>query len=193
MVILWIKRGAAVSNGILWVAFFYNEAGLAMVGMILSLLWIADDMFRPNLREFIRPSMLAVHTALSAYGVLKGAPPVLAVFIVSSSLLSWNAGLFLSRWKDVPLTAQSQYLKHLGVVMAVGIGLGFSAVTLRGVFSLSFFWTWLLIVYGSFLWLRIVAKAARKESLLMGSGSSGVSEQGSGPSACFGTPTERGS
>ena len=163
--ILWVKRGAAVWSGIFLVAFLYGHTEVAMIGGILNLVWVVDEKLRPTLREFIRPSILVVNTVLSAYFVLKGEPPLLAVLVTAASLLSWNAGLFLRRWKGAPMIVQSRYLKHLGAIVAVGLGAGLSALVLQGRFSLRFFWAFLLMFIGGFLWLWIIAKASRKESV----------------------------
>jgi hypothetical protein len=162
--ILWVKRGAAVWSGIFLVALLYSHTEIAIIGGILNLAWVVDEKLRPTLSKFIRPSILMINTVLSAYGVLKGAPSILAVLIAGTSLLSWNAGLFLRRWRDAPLTVQYRYLKHLGVILAVGLGTGLCALTLQGHFSLRFFWAFLLMFIVGFLWLRIISKASRKES-----------------------------
>ena len=162
--ILWVKRSVAVWSGIFLVAFLYGHTEVAIIGGILNLAWVVDEKLRPTLRELIRPSMLIINTALSAYFVLKGEPPLLAVLIAGSSLLSWNAGLFLRRWRGAPLAVQYRYLKHLGAIIAVGLGAGLSALVLQGRFSLRFFWAFLLMFIGGFLWLWIISKASRKES-----------------------------
>ena len=163
--ILWVKRGAAVCSGIFLVAFLYGHTEVAMIGGILNLAWVVDEKLRPTLREFIRPSMLIINTALSAYFVLKGEPPMLAILIAGTSLLSWNAGLFLRRWRGAPLAVQYRYLKHLGAIVAMGLGAGLSALVLQGRFSLRFFWVFLLMFIGSILWLRMISKASRKENV----------------------------
>ena len=163
--ILWVKRGAAVWSGIFLVAFLYGHTEVAIIGGILNLAWVVDEKLRPTLSKFIRPSIFVVNTVLSAYVVLKGEPPLLAVLVIGASLLSWNAGLFLRRWKDAPMIVQYRYLKHLGAIVAMGLGAGFSALLLQGRFSLRFFWVFLLMFIGSILWLRMISKASRKENV----------------------------
>ena len=161
--ILWVKRGAAVWSGIFLVAFLYGHTEVAMIGGILNLAWVVDEKLRPTLREFIRPSMLIINTALSAYFVLKGEPPMLAILIAGTSLLSWNAGLFLRRWRGAPLAVQYRYLKHLGAVVGLGLGAGLSSLALQGCFTLNFFPVFLLMLGAGVLWMVIISKASRRK------------------------------
>lgn len=157
--ILWVKRITALWSGIFLVALLYEYPWIALIGGILNLVWVVDEKWPPALRGLIRPSILVANTILSAYFVLKGAPPLLAVLVTSTSLQSWNARLFLRRWNDAPVAVQSRYLKHLGAVVGLGLGAGLSSLVLQGLFRLSFFPVFLLVLITGVLWIRVMSKA----------------------------------
>ena len=162
--ILWIKRGASVWSGILLVALLYKHPGLALAGGILNLAWVMDEKVSPALCRLVGPSVLVINTVLSAYGVLSGAPAILAVLVAATSLLSWNTGLFLQRWEDAPSTIQRRYLRRLGFIVAIGLGTGLSALALQGRLSLQFFPALLLMLIAGFLLLRLISQEPKKRN-----------------------------
>jgi len=160
----WGKRIVTVGNSILRFALFYHGyTKLAFIGGLLTLAWALDEWFPSHMRHFFRPWALVINTAFLAYGVLSGGPSILALFLAGSSFLAWNAGLFLERWTDGPLTIQYQYLRRVGILTALGLLAGFSAVTLQGRFTLFFLPVLLLILAAGFLWLRLISRALREE------------------------------
>ena len=161
----WVKRLATIGNSIfLFVFFFLGHPGIAIIGGIINLVWTLDEKLPPRIRRLLRSWALVVNTAFLAYGVLGGGPSILALFLAGSSLLAWNAGLFLERWSDAPLTIQYQYLRRVGTLTALGLMAGFSAVTLQGRFALVFFPVFFLMLAVGFLWLRIIAEALRNRN-----------------------------
>jgi hypothetical protein len=159
----WVKRLAAVGNGILIFALFYHgHTRVAIIGGLLNLAWAVDEWFPSDIRRFLRPWALVINTAFLAYGALNGRPSMLALFLAGNSLLAWNAGLFVERWSDAPLTIQYQYLRRVGTLTVLGLLAGFSAVTLQGRFALAFLLVFFLMLATGFLWLRIISKASRR-------------------------------
>jgi hypothetical protein len=159
----WVKRLAAVGNIIFLVALFYHHGhtGAAIIGGLLNLAWALDEWFPSQIRRFFRPWALVINPAFLAYGVLSGGPSILALLLAGSSLLAWNAGLFLERWGDAPVTIQYQYLRQIGALVALGLLAGFSAVILQGRFALLFLPVFFLMLVAGFLWLRIVSRALK--------------------------------
>ena len=166
--ILWVRRGAAVWSGIFLMALLFSS-GIqwgGMVGGILNLAWTMAEKFPSSLRRFLLPSALVINTIFSAYGVLSGGPVTWAVLVAGGSLLSWNAGLFSQRWPEASRPVQSRYLKRIGMVVALGLGAGLSALAFQGNLSLPFpLALWAMLVAGVlFLCLisRALPKATRK-------------------------------
>jgi hypothetical protein len=156
----WIKRLPIVGNIIFLVALFYHgHTGVAIIGGLLNLAWALDEWFPSQIRRFFRPWALVINTAFSAYGVLSGKPSILALFLAGSSLLAWNAGLFLERWSDAPVIIQYRCLRRIGTLSALGLLAGFSAVVLQGRLTLFFLPALLLMLAAGILWLRIISKA----------------------------------
>ena len=161
----WVKRLAAVGNGILIFALFYHgHTRVAIIGGLLNLAWAGDEWFPSDIRRFLWPWALVINTAFLAYGVLKGRPSMLALFLAGSSLLAWNAGLFLERWRDASVTIQYQYLRRVGILTAFGLLAGFSALTLQGWLALLFLPVFFLMLAAGFLWLRIISEALRNRN-----------------------------
>jgi len=161
----WVKRLAAVGNGILIFALFYHgHTRVAIIGGLLNLAWAVDEWFPSDIRRFLRPWALVINTAFLAYGILNGGPSVLALFLAGGSLFAWNAGLFLERWGDAPLTIQYRYLRQVGALTALGFLGGFSAVALQGHLAFFFFPPLLLMLAAGFLWLRIISKALKNKN-----------------------------
>ena len=111
--ILWVKRAAAISSGILLAVVLYEHPALAVAGAILNLACVVDGRLPSVFGRLVGPSILVVNTAMSASAVLGGAPAILAMLTAATSLLTWNTGLFLQRWGDAPLAVQYQFLKQL--------------------------------------------------------------------------------
>jgi hypothetical protein len=159
-----VKRLAAVGTSIFMFALFYHGyTGVAIIGGLLNFAWAIDEWLGFDIRRFLRSWALVINTAFLVYGVLNGRPSMLALFLAGSSLLAWNAGLFLERWTDGPLTIQYQYLRRVGILTALGLLAGFSAVTLQGRFTLFFLPVLLLMLAAGFLWLRLISRALREE------------------------------
>jgi hypothetical protein len=158
----WVKSFAAIASSIFLFAFFlYGHPGIAIVGGMINLVWAFDHKLAPRIRHFLRPWVLVINTAFSAYGVLAGGLSILALFLAGSSLPSWNAGLFLERWRDAPATVQYHYLRRVGTLTALGFLAGFSAVTLQGHFTLLFLPVLFLMLVAGFLWMRMVSRALK--------------------------------
>jgi hypothetical protein len=123
-----------------------------------------DEKLSPALWRLGGASVLVINTVLSAYGVLSGAPAILAVLVAATSLLTWNTGLFLQRWGDAPLAVQHRYLKQLGFIVVIGVGAGLSALALQGRLSLQFFPALLLMLIAGFLLLRLISQESKKRN-----------------------------
>lgn len=163
--ILWVKRGAAISSSILLTVALYKHPVLAIAGATLNLAWVVNWKMPPALCQLVGPFVLVINTVLSAYGILMGAPAVFALLAGATSLLSWNMGLFLQRWENAPSAVRYLYLKQLGVTVLIGLGAGLSALTLQGRVALPLVSTFLMLGAG-FLWLRMISKISRKERLV---------------------------
>jgi hypothetical protein len=158
--VCWIKRFAAVSNIILLFGLFYHaHMGVAIVGGLLNLAWALEEWLSPRINRFLRSWGLVINTAFLAYGILSGGPSILAMLLAGSSLLAWNAGLFLGRWGDAPTTTQYRYLRRVGTLTALGLLAAFFAVRLQGCFALPFLPVFLLTLVAGALWLGIISKA----------------------------------
>jgi hypothetical protein len=163
----WVKRLASIANSIFLFAFFlYGHPGIAIIGGIINLVWTFDEKLASRIRRLLRSWALMVNTAFLAYGVLRGGPSILALFLAGSSLLAWNAGLFLERWNlsDPPLIIQYQYLRRIGILSALGLLAGFSALALRGRLTLLFLPALLLMLAAGILWLRIISEALKNRN-----------------------------
>ena len=162
--ILWVKRAAAISSGILLAVVLYEHPALAVAGAILNLACVVDGRLPSVFGRLVGPSILVVNTAMSASAVLGGAPAILAMLTAATSLLTWNTGLFLQRWGDAPLAVQYQFLKQLGFIVVIGVGAGLSALILHGRLSLQFFPALLLMWIGGFLLLRAISQGSKKKN-----------------------------
>ncbi len=162
--ILWIKRGAAVLSGIFLTALLFPAGSQwgGTAGGILNLGFVVAEKFHPSLRRPLSPLVLVFNTVLSAYGVLIGGVAAWAILAAGTSLISWNAGLFLHRWSHAPLPVQYQYFRRIGGILAVGLGAGISALALQGHFSLGFLPTLALALIGSILFLRLISGVFEK-------------------------------
>jgi len=161
----WVKRLAAVGDSIFVFALFYQgHTGVAIIGGLLNLAWAVDEWLPSDIRRFLRSSAIMINTAFLAYGAFTGRPSTLGLFLAGSSLVAWNAGLFLERWGDAPLTIQYQYLRRVGTLIALGLLAGFSAVTLQGRIALVFLPVFFLMLAAGFLWLRIISKALKNRT-----------------------------
>jgi len=161
----WVKRLTTTVNIVFLFAFFlYGRTGIATVGGVVNLVWAFDERLPSSIRRFLRVWALMINTAFLAYGAFSGVPSTLALFLAGSSLLSWNAGLFLERWGDAPLTIQYQYLRQLGTRVALGLLAGLSAATLQGHVTLFFLPVFLLMSAAGFLWLRIISEALKNRN-----------------------------
>lgn len=162
----WVKRLAAVGNGILVLGLLFPmSVGIATVGCLLNLLWTGDEWFPWQVSRFFRRWALLINTGFLVYGVLGGGLSILGLFSTGSSLLAWNAGLFLERWGDGPLPIQYQYLRRVGTLVALGLLAGFSALSFQGSLVLSFSSGFLLMLIAGFLCLHMISRALRKESV----------------------------
>jgi len=160
----WVKSLAAIANSIFLFAFsLYGHPGIPIVGGMINLIWAFDEKLSPGIRRFLRPWVFVINTAFSAYGVLAGALPILALFLVGSSLLSWNAGLFLERWGDAPRAVQNRYLRLVGSLIMFGLFAGLSALALQGRVTLRFFPALLLTLAAGILWLRVISEALKSK------------------------------
>ncbi len=161
----WVKRLAAIASSILLSAFsLYGHPGIAIIGGIINLVWAFDEKLGPRIRRLLRSWPLMVNTAFSAYGVLSGAPSMLALFLAGSSIVAWNAGLFLERWGDPPVMIQYQYLRRIRTLSALGLLAGISAVALQGHLTVSFLSAFLLMLTAGIIWLRIISEALRNRN-----------------------------
>jgi hypothetical protein len=160
----WVKRLAAIANSILLFAFSLYGHPIAIIGGIINLVWAFDEKLAPRIRRLLRSWALMVNTAFLAYGVLSGGPPMLALFLAGSSLLAWNTGLFRERWSDPPAMIQYQYLRRIGILSALGLLAGISAVAFQGHLTLSFLSAFLLMLAAGFLWLRIISEALKNRN-----------------------------
>ncbi|MCK7482207.1 MAG: hypothetical protein M0C28_37435 [Candidatus Moduliflexus flocculans] len=104
---------------------------------------------------------LGVNTVLSVYGVLIGGSAAWGVCVVSGSLLSWNATLFLQRWPNAPLSSQNRYLRCIAAVTGLGLGAGLSALALQGRLYLPFGAAFLLMLTAAVLLLRLITHALK--------------------------------
>jgi len=160
----WVKRLSAIANIIFLFAFsLHGHPGIAIMGGIINLVWAFDEKLSPRIRRLLRSWALMVNTALLAYGVLNGGPSILALLLAGSSLLAWNAGLFLERWRDPPVMIQYQYLRRIGTLFALGLLAGISAVALQGHLTLAFLSAFLLMVVAGILWLQIISNALKSK------------------------------
>jgi hypothetical protein len=163
--ILWVKRLTALLNGaflfVLLLSRGHTEA--ATVGVIINLAWALSERSPSSIGRLFHSPVFVANTTLSAYGLLSGGHPVLAVVVASGSLLSWNTGLFLKRWPDAPLAVQYRYLRRIGAVVALGMGAGLSAWSLQGYVGIPFYLALLLMLNAGILWLRLVSKALKGE------------------------------
>ncbi|MGQ9648249.1 MAG: hypothetical protein ACUVWO_17110 [Thermodesulfobacteriota bacterium] len=161
----WVKRLAAIASSIFLFAFsLYGHPGIAIIGGIINLVWVFDEKLAPRMRRHLRSWALMVNTAFLAYGSLGGGPSMLALFLAASSLLAWNAGLFLERWSNPPASIQYQYLRRIGTLSALGLLAGISAVALQGHLTLSFLSAFLLMLAAGILWLRIISEALKNRN-----------------------------
>jgi hypothetical protein len=155
----WVKRFAAIANIIFLFGFsLYGHPRTAIIGGIINLVWAFDEKLAPRIRRLLRSWALMVNTAFLAYGVLGGGSSILALFLAGSSLLTWNAGLFLERWSDPPVMIQYQYLRRIGTLSAFGLSAGISVVALQGHLTLSFLSAFLLMLAAGILWLRTISE-----------------------------------
>ena len=160
----WVKRLTTIGNIVFLFAFFlYGRTGIATVGGVVNLVWAFDERLPSSIRRFLRVWALMINTAFLAYGAFSGVPSTLALFLAGSSLLSWNAGLFLERWGDAPLTIQYQYLRQIGTLVALGLLAGLSAAALQGLLTLVFLPVLLLMLAAGVLCLRQISRAIKKE------------------------------
>jgi hypothetical protein len=158
----WIKRLAALGNGILIFALFYHgHTEVALFGGFLNLIWVLDEKLPHWVRGLFRSSALGTNTVLSAYAALTGLSLGLALLIAGNSLLVWNAGLFLKRWGNAPRVVQYQYLRRVGTLIAFGLLAGLLALALQGHFTLLFLPILLLMLSTGILWLRIISQALK--------------------------------
>jgi hypothetical protein len=161
----WVKRLSAIASSVFLFAFsLYGHPVIAVVGGIINLVWAFDEKLAPRIRRLLRSWPLMVNTAFLAYGALSGAPSMLALFLAGCSLLTWNAGLFLERWGDPPVSIQYQYLRRIATLSALGLPAGISAVALQGHFTLSFLSAFLLMLAAGILWLRIISEALKNRN-----------------------------
>ena len=162
--ILWMRRGTAVLNGIVLMALLFPNGSrwAVMAGGILNFAWAMAEKFPPSLRFFFGPTALVINTFLSAYGVLIGGSSAWAVLVAGLSLFSWNAGLFGGRWGEAPRSTQSRYLKRVGVMVALGLGAGLSAAAWQGKTSLPFSLTFLAMLAAGIPLLRLLSQASPK-------------------------------
>jgi len=161
----WVKRIAAIASSLFLFAFFFcGHPGIAIVGGMMNLIWALDEKLTPRIRRFLRPWVLVFNTAFSAYGVLADGLAILALFLVGSSLLSWNAGFFLERWGETSVTIRYQYLRRIGSLIGFGLFAGLSALVLEGHLMGSFLPAFLLMLAAGILWLQVISKALKSEN-----------------------------
>jgi len=159
----WVKRLSGLASSVLLFAFvLYGYSGIALIGGTLNLLWIVNERWARRSYSFLRSWILVLNTAFAAYGIWSGGPPLLALFLAGSSLLAWNGGLFLERWSDPPVAVQYLYLRRIGILLALGLSAGVSALSLQGSFRLPFFAALLVLLVSGMLWLRLISKAIRR-------------------------------
>jgi hypothetical protein len=163
MVILWSKRAAAALSGILLMGLLFScgNRWAGMAGGILNLAFAMADKSFSYFRRFFPPLLLVLNTLLSAYGVLAGGRATWAVLAAGASLFSWNAGIFLLRWPQPPLSVQYLYFKRIASILVLGLGAGISALALQGPLLLGFVPTLFLTLIGSVLFLRLISGAAQ--------------------------------
>lgn len=162
----WVKRLATIASSIFLFAFsLYGHPGIAIIGGIINLVWAFDEKWGPRICRLLRSWVLMVNTVFLAYGVLSGVPSMLALFLAGSSLVAWNAGLFLERWSDPPVVIQYQYLRRIGTLSVMGLLAGISAVALQGYLTLSFLSAFLLMLAAGIVWLRIISEALKNRHL----------------------------
>jgi hypothetical protein len=160
----WVKRFATIGSSILWFAFILDGLPeIAVIGGIINLAWTFDERWSPRARGLLRPWALIINTALLAFGIFGGGPLILALFLAASSLLAWNAGLFLERWSSPPVIVEYQYLRRIGTLLASGWLAGMSAAALQGHLTFSFLPAFLLTLGIGVLWLRIISQALKNK------------------------------
>ena len=111
------------------------------------------------LGKFPSSAMLVTNTGLAAYGIFVGGSAEWAVLVATASLASWNSSRFLEQWPNAPQLVQYRYLKRLGGLVALGMGLGLSALAFQGCLSLPFPITLSVLGITGVLWLRLISEA----------------------------------
>lgn len=162
----WVKRlSAMVSSLLLFTSVLYSDSWIAIVVGALNLFWIASEKWARRSYSLLRSWILVLNTAFSAYGIWNGGPPVLALSLAGSSLLAWDGELFLERWGDPPVAVQCLYLRRIGILLALGLLAGISALSLQRSFPLPFLGALLIMLGSGILWLRLISKAiGRRDS-----------------------------
>ncbi len=157
--ILWLKRTTILATAACFVALFWeaNHPQVMVLAVTLHLLWLLDERFPPPLRQRLADWLLTVDTVLAAYGVWAAPVPGWAVLIGAGSLLSWNTGLFLRSQPQPSRQRRSAYLRRVGILSGVGIGLAFTALYFQGHVVLSFAAAILAMISTGLLYLDLLS------------------------------------
>ncbi len=158
--IAWIRRASALSAGLLFCARFFPQGMLAaaIIALAAALAWSLDGLFPKRIRKPANSAFLAINAFLVAWAALAGAFAWWLIVAVSLSLICWNAGDFLARWRDPPAAFRARYVESLAFTAGVGAAAALSAVFLSGKLSLGFAATLVLMLLSGVTVLRVFRK-----------------------------------
>jgi hypothetical protein len=163
--ILWLKRGTAVSSFIFFMplAIGSDTLWVTILSALINLSWAISERFPTVVQCRLAPCLLMVNAFVSTHAVLHGGPAVWAILVSGTSLISWNAGLFCQRWFNAPFLTQYRYLRRIGGIFVTGTIMGMSALALQGHFTLPFCFAFALALGAGFCYLRLISAVSLRE------------------------------
>jgi len=160
--ILWLKRGTAAATFIFTIplAMGCGTLWLVIPSALVNIGCAMSERFSPSVQRLLTPCVLLVNAIISTYAVVYDGPVAWAILASGSSLVSWNACLFLQRSPNASLSIQYRYLRRVGGMFVVGTIMGRSALALQGQFAPPFWLALFMMLTAGFLCLLLLSKTS---------------------------------
>lgn len=162
--IIWIRRLTIILTGILFLALFLpaGKAWAGIIGLILNLVLLIP--WRGFFLQVMPSFILILNTGLLIYGIFCEGNLVWALLAAIISLFAWNTCLFLSRWPQAPPEVQKQYLRRIGILLILGVGVSLSNIFAQGKLVLAFLPAFFLMLVAGVSLIKLLGEARAKRN-----------------------------
>ncbi|GAK60236.1 hypothetical protein U27_00127 [Candidatus Vecturithrix granuli] len=159
----WIRRISAGASAGLLIVFYalHGEPEILVLMILITGMWLMVENFPNHVRVLIRLIFVLSYTGFTVYAILIESNFVGSIAALTGSFVSWNVDMFLTRWPEAPGEQQRRYLRSLGAIMSVSIGIVAAGAGMQGRLNLSFPVIFILMLMTGVWALRCLLRLAK--------------------------------